>query len=187
VANLQIDFNTVGLRYIRDLLTSLLSEIGSPEHERIGDRPNSPQDELGELPLKFLNALCVDALLPGEQVEAIVFQPTIRPRFFRRDERDGILCAVTGLHVLLIREPLSLLPYGEVFTFCPRSRLREARVMERGNGIELQLFLGSRAHLVSARFALEYAEKLRAAIHLLPYKEHSFGNTHSTAPGPEYM
>ncbi len=166
VEQIVLDFNTVGFRKMRALLAVLQNELAEAEPaER--ESPALSRSEIERLPLKFLNLLRLDALLPGEKVLALVFEPTaLRRWIFGLGGREGKLWAVTDQHSLLLREPPHLFPYGEVTTFCPRRCVRAVNAIETARGIELQLCLGAGDYVLSTTFKAERAIEVKTAAKL---------------------
>jgi hypothetical protein len=88
------------------------------------DQNDAILENLSDRSFKFLNALQLDALQPGEQLLGYVFQPRISERLLRIFSRaiaPASLFALTSQAVILIEEnKASGASYGWVMTLCPR-------------------------------------------------------------------
>jgi hypothetical protein len=83
---------------------------------------SSAQPELDKLPLKFSNGLRIYGLLPGEQLEDLVFQPGIWERWmllFRRAILPNTLVLLTSNYLVVIKEELGV-SQGWIITYIPR-------------------------------------------------------------------
>jgi hypothetical protein len=89
----------------------------------------SVNQALERLPLKFSNGLKIFGLLPGEQLENLVFQPgTWQPwlLFFRRPITANTLLLLTSNYMVVIQEELGI-PQGWVLSYIPRECITEMR------------------------------------------------------------
>jgi hypothetical protein len=166
----RIEYNTVGEPLLRELLATLQRAILARRQQPLAaDRPVSIEP-LFDASMKFYNMLKLHALLDDEYTESYCFEPTIRPRWFWGHGREGLLWAVTNYHGLLIREPRESYPYGIVYTFCPRAEIREARVVETEQNVELHLAIGEPGFAVKGAFSPARQAELTASLELL--REH---------------
>jgi hypothetical protein len=124
---LGMEFNTVGWHHIsspvRHLLRTSQVTPGTPE----GKTAYAPavQQAFEELPLKFSNGVKLYGLLPGETLEALVFQPGTWERwglFFRRPVTPDILLMLTTNYLVVIQEELKV-KQGWTFTYIPRQNI----------------------------------------------------------------
>lgn len=163
----RIEFNTVGEKFVQALLAALRRAVLARLPPIVDPRPELTEGRIRTLPLKFANMLLLYALLPGEQVYAYCFEPTIKPRLFWGRRRAGLLWAVTNQHSLFIQEPLESYPYGVIFTFCPRGEIRDARVVATEQECELRLTLGDPGLEVKGVFSLARQAELTASVEQL--------------------
>lgn len=166
----RIEYNTVGEPLLRELLATLQRAILARRQQPLAaDMPVSIEP-LFDASMKFYNMLRLHALLADERVYAYCFEPTIKPRWFWGHGREGLLWAVTNYHGLFIREPRESYPYGVVYTFCPRAEIREARVVETEQNVELHLAIGEPGFEVNGVFSPARQAELTASLELL--REH---------------
>jgi hypothetical protein len=91
--------------------------------------PPSVNQGLERLPLKFSNGLKIFGLLPGEQLENLVFQPGTWQRwllFLRRPITANSLLLLTSNYMVVIQEELGI-PQGWVLSYIPRECITEMR------------------------------------------------------------
>ena len=162
----RIEFNTVGEEYLRTLLATLRRATLARTPSIIDQQTPLTDDQIWVLPMKFANMLNY-ALLSDEHVSMYCFEPTIRPKWLRRRGREGLLWAITNHHGLFIREPRESYPYGVIYTFCPRGEIREARLVEKEQKVELHLTLDEPGFEVAGSFPLARQAELMASIDLL--------------------
>jgi hypothetical protein len=163
-----VEYNTVGESLLQPWIETLRRVTLARTAPPIEHRSAISEAQLRTaLPMKFANMLLLHALLKDEFVYTWSFEPTRKPKWFWGGWRDGLLWAVTNYHSLLIREPREAFPYGAVFTFCPRSEIREARVVENDQGLELRLTLGEPGFQVTGLFPLTRRDELVANLELL--------------------
>lgn len=124
---LSVEFNTVGWYQLSKPLQRLLQVTKA--------KPNEPTDKisfspaatkaLGKLPFKFSNGLRLHGLLPGEELEDLVFQAgTWEYRFLviRKAISANTLLLFTSNFVVIIREKLGF-QYGWIVTYIPRKNI----------------------------------------------------------------
>ncbi len=162
----RVEFNTVGEDFLRALLSALRQAVLTRLPRMVDPRAALTEGQIGTLPMKFANML-LRALLPGEQVFAYCFEPTIKPRWFWGHRRAGLLWAVTNQHSLFIQEPLESYPYGVTFMFCPRGEIRAARVVATEQKSEVCLTLGDPGLEVTGVFSPTRQAELTASLELL--------------------
>ncbi len=158
---IELDFNTVGLRLVRGLISTIQLESTRTVPAARPGRADC-RDQIAALPLKFRNILHIDALSAGERVLDLLFEPTVPPLWlFHVGGSEGKLWVATDSRFLLLREPPALFPYGWVIEFLSRDRATLLSAVENPRGIELQLCLGG-AHVVTSTFRRERAAEVRA-------------------------
>ena len=107
------------------------------------------QQALEELPLKFSNGLKLYGLLPGEELEALVFQPgTWRRRLllFRRPVSANTLLALTSNYMVVVQEELEV-AQGWILAYLPRNAIAAMQNQPRGlwNELSVQLKRGDQS------------------------------------------
>jgi hypothetical protein len=163
----RIEYNTVGEALVRELLATLQRAVLARHPQPFDAHVPVSIEPLYDASMKFYNMLRLHALLADEYTEAYCFEPTIKPRWFWGRRREGLLWAVTNHHGLLIREPRESYPYGVVYTFCPRTEIREARVVEAEHDVELRLTVGQSGWEVNGVFSPARQAELTASLELL--------------------
>ena len=145
------EYHTAG----QDLLKTALSRLLRFSYDTLdpdktfADQNDAILENLSDQSFKFLNALRLDALQPGEQLLGYVFQPRIRERvlrIFSRAIAPASLFALTSQAVILIEENNAAgASYGWVMTFCPRKVLLavERRSMQEWEMLVVILLKGS--------------------------------------------
>ena len=91
-----------------------------------------------DLPFKFKNLIPLRLLFPGEQAQAVVYQPAIwgrRWRVFRYQRAPATVVVLSPDHLLVAQDDLTNIraTYGLIARYCPRSRLAAA-TLERVQG-----------------------------------------------------
>ncbi len=121
IDRLKIEFNAIGERMIRMHLDQIRPWIAPPiEALEVEGLP------LPDLALKFRNYLRM-ALLPGEKLREVVFQPAIfgRGRWIRTQLAQGRTIAVTDRHVLFVEDdPRPHNRYGVVTRYIPLGKVQ---------------------------------------------------------------
>lgn len=123
----RVYFNTVGERLFWQLVTAIRRKISAQSN--LPMQPGQPKDEaFEELPFKFANIVPNRLMLPDEQVQAMVFQPTIwRRRFglFKRRRGPAATVVLSPEYLIVAQEdaPAAGAAYGMIARYCPRSRL----------------------------------------------------------------
>ncbi len=123
----RVYFNTVGERLFWGLVTAMRRTISAQSNLSV-QRGQPKDDAFTGLPFKFENIVPNRLMLPDEQVQAIVFQPTIwrrRWRLFRRRRGPATTVVLSPEHLILAQEdaPTAGAAYGMIARYCPRSRL----------------------------------------------------------------
>jgi hypothetical protein len=124
---LSVEFNTVAWYQLSAPLRQLL-QAAKPVPAASTDKTSySPAAERAfeKLPLKFSNGLQIYGLLPGEELEDLVFQPgTWKPRWllFRQPITANTLLMLTTNYVVVIREELGV-SQGWIITYIPRTSI----------------------------------------------------------------
>ena len=124
--HLVAEYHTSGQEHLKAALRHFLSLSYTTVKPNVSfaDQNDAILEKLSDQSFKFLNALRLDALQPGEQLLGYVFQPRIQERllrYFSRPIAPTSLFALTSQAVILIEEnKASGASYGWVMTLCPR-------------------------------------------------------------------
>jgi len=99
------------------------------------------------LPFKFMNLIPFRLLLPGEQAQAVVYQPAIWGRrlgIFRYQRAPAVVLVLSQEHLLVAQDDLTNLrtAYGIIARYCPRSRLRRAELEQTQHDLWLNVTVG---------------------------------------------
>lgn len=120
------EYHTAGPDLLKTILRHFLRlSYGTIDpNKSFADQNDAILEMLGDQSFKFLNALRLDALQPGEQLLGCVFQPRIRERllrYFSRPIAPASLFALTSQAVILIEENKATgASYGWIMTIRPR-------------------------------------------------------------------
>jgi hypothetical protein len=121
---LGMEFNTVSWYSIADPLRQLLkaskTAFSVPE-DQVGYAPNA-RTVFQELPFKFFNGVQLYGLLPGEELEELVFQAATWKRwlyFLRRPVTADTLLMLTTNYMVVIQEELNV-RQGWIISYIPR-------------------------------------------------------------------
>lgn len=122
--HLNVEFNTVAWCLLTKPLHSLLPANIAPSWSQAHEPEYSAvmHHAMRELPVKFANGVKIYGLLPGEQLEELVFQPGTSQRwlhFFQRPLTPNTLLLLTNHYVVLIREDLNT-KQGWILKYIPR-------------------------------------------------------------------
>jgi hypothetical protein len=128
-------------------------------------------EAFADLPFKFENLIPLKLLFPGEQPQAVVYQPAIWGRRWRvlRYQRAATTVAVLSSdHLLVAQDDLTSIhaAYGLITHYCPRNRLRKATLERVQDDLWLNVTLGLQETEESWRFLFEPAAEsaLRALL-----------------------
>jgi hypothetical protein len=124
---LRVEFNTVAWGLISPHLRKLLRTLqASPERGTDKIRfSNGMRDTVEKLPLKFSNGAAIYGLLPGEELQELVFQSGTWKRwllFFRRPVSPDTLLLLTSSFVVVIAEELGV-KQGWIVSYIPRNNI----------------------------------------------------------------
>ena len=157
-ARLGAEFNLVAWdllsRPVRQLLLSArTSQTSAKEHVSF-----SPSVKLAVdgLPLKFFNGVRIHGLLPGEQLEDLVFQPGTwehRLVFFRRAILPNTLILLTSNYLVVIQEELEV-SQGWIITYIPRNAILNIQNQPCSQWNELSLQLERAGQSAQPQFRL---------------------------------
>lgn len=138
-----MEFNTVSWYAISGPLRHFLSiskTALSVPPDQVTYSPNARQ-AFEKLPLKFFNGMQLYGLLPGEQLEELVFQEgTQKCRFylFQQPKTANTLLMLTTNYVVVIQEDLNV-RQGWIITHIPRHNICAIECQEEGLWNELSI------------------------------------------------
>ena len=124
---LGMEFNTVAWDRLSPPLRQLLQATKATPGAPTDKTTYSPtaQHALEKLPLKFSNGVKIYGLLPGEELEELVFQPGTWKRWllvFRRPISANTLLLLTSNYVVVIQEELEV-AQGWIVSYVPRNSI----------------------------------------------------------------
>jgi hypothetical protein len=160
--HLHMEFNTVAWAYLSVPLRQLLGATNPSNGAPVDEYNFSPtvQQAVQELPLKFFNGLYIYGILPGEKLEALVFQPgtwSVWKRwllFFRKPIIANTLLLITSNFIVGIQEELGV-EYGWIITYTPRGNIERMQNQLRGNWNELTVLLKQGKQTAECKFLLK--------------------------------
>jgi hypothetical protein len=124
---LGMEFNTVSWNLIsaplRQFLKASKTSFRVPT-DQVAYAPNTRQ-VFRELPFKFFNGVQLYGLLPGEELEELVFQEATWKRwlyFFRRPDTADTLLMLTSNYMVVIQEDLNV-RQGWILSYIPRNSI----------------------------------------------------------------
>ncbi len=145
LVRMSMEFNTVAwdklASPLRQLLQTTKVHPASPE-----DKPTyapAMQSACENLPLKFSNGVDIHGLLPGEELQDLVFQPGVKERLlflFHRSILANTLLLLTGNFVTVIQEELRV-AQGWILSYIPRGNIVgiQCRPFSQWNELAFQL------------------------------------------------
>ncbi|MBN1314220.1 MAG: hypothetical protein JXA42_02090 [Anaerolineales bacterium] len=143
-ARLRMEFNTVGWNHLSRPLHQLL--LSSRKITTLTDSFTTQTEayrSLENLPLKFSNGVRLYGLLPGEELEEMVFQRGTWDRWLiliRRPVTANILLALTTNFLVVIQEDVKI-SQGWVFSYIPRKSITGMKNKPIGSWNELAIHL----------------------------------------------
>lgn len=142
---LGVEFNTIAWQSVspplRQLLKATQATPGVPAEKAIPSP--AVQQALEALPVKFSNGAKIYGLLPGEAMEALVFQPGNSERWLfllKRRITANTLLLLTSNYVVVIQDDLKV-PHGWIITYLPRCNINGIQNQSRGLGNKLSILL----------------------------------------------
>jgi hypothetical protein len=142
---LGVEFNTVAWHSVSRPLRQLLKATQVTPDVEAEKSISSPavQQALEALPVKFSNGARIYGLLPGEALEALVFQPGTRERWLlllRRNLTANTLLLLSSNYMVVIQDDLKV-PHGWIITYLPRCNITGMQNKPRGLWNELSILL----------------------------------------------
>ena len=142
----RIYFNTVRddlfWELVNTMRRAIIGQSGRPQPQ--GDRDFAA---FAGLPFKFRNLIPLRVLFPGEQAQAVVYQPALWRRrlgVFRQQRAPTTVVALTRDHLVVAQDDLSNVraAYGLIARYCPRDRVRGATLERAPGDLWLNVTLG---------------------------------------------
>ena len=169
-SRLSVEFNTVAWYQLSPPIRQLLQAAKAKSGASIDKTTYSPaaQQAFEKLPLKFSNGLQIYGVLPGEELEDLVFQPgTWKPRLllFRQNITANTLLLLTTNYMVALREELNV-SHGWIITYIPRNSIMGIQNQPRNlcNELTVQLKRGDQTAeyklLLKNGAAQDWREKL---------------------------
>jgi hypothetical protein len=155
---LGIEFNTVAWDRLSPCLRQLLQASKTTPSAPTDKNTYSPivQQAIENLPLKFSNGVKIHGLLPGEELEELVFQPGIwkdRWLLFRQPITANTLLLLTSNFMAVIQEELGI-GQGWIISYIPLSNIIEVQNQPRSLWNELTIILKRRDQTVEFKLNL---------------------------------
>jgi hypothetical protein len=124
---LSVEFNTVAWERLSSPLRQLLQSTRAIPNKPLEKTTYTPtvQPVLEKLPLKFLNGVKIYGLLPGEELEELVFQPGTGKRwpfFAQRPGFSNTLLLLTSNFMVVIQEDPKV-RQGWIISYLPRNNI----------------------------------------------------------------
>ncbi len=161
-----MEFNTVAWDGLSPFLQQLLQATG-PKQADMGEKASRPhaRQALRDLPSKFSNGAKIYGLLPGEELEELVFQPDVwksRWYFFPRPILANTLLLLTSNYLVVIQEELGV-KQGWLLSYIPRKNIIEIqnRPGQLWNELSVQMTRGGQPLCCTLRLQSEVAEAWR--------------------------
>jgi hypothetical protein len=154
-----MEFNTVAWNYLsrplRQVLKSTEGLSDTPPDKTGYSRTMGPA--LENLPVKFSNGVKIYGLLPGEELQELVFQPGTWKRwlyFFRRPISANTLLLLTSHYMVVIKEELKV-AQGWIISYIPRNNITGIQNQPSGLWNELSVQLKREHQSVNYKLTLE--------------------------------
>ena len=159
VERTRVHFNSVGQNLFKRVLDSQRHDLAA-QTGRVAERQDRRLAYLADLPLKFLNLITIELLLPDEQVQAVVFQPAVWTRhrgILRRQKAAALALVLSNYHILVAQEELTGRPdsWGLVTRFYPLDRVRQVTLEQEQDTLWLNLVLEAQSTQQQARIRFE--------------------------------
>ncbi len=159
--HLGMEFNTVSWHHLWKPLRQLLQATQPAPISPVGQETSSPAFEyaLRELPLKFSNGLQLYGLLPGEELEEVVFQPGTWNRWlylFRRPVSANTMLLLTSHYMVVVSEEVDV-KQGWIVSYIPRNNIIRMQSQLSGLWNELSVQLKRGEQLIDYKLTLKNA------------------------------
>jgi hypothetical protein len=164
-----MEFNTVAWLYLSSPLRKLMQATQPPARFSIPEKEvfysQIVQEAIEKLPLKFSNGVKIYGLLPGEELDGVVFQPrTWKPwlYFFRQPASANTLLLLTSNYMVVIDEDLQV-EQGWILSYIPRNIITciESQPGKLWNELSVHLKRGDQSVDYKLMLKNEFAEAWR--------------------------
>lgn len=155
---LGMEFNTVAWGYLAPPLRHLLKAsktVFSLPADQVDYSPHA-REAFEKLPFKFFNGVQIYGLLPGEELEELLFQDATwkgRFYFFRQPITSDTLLMLTTNYMVVIQEDLKV-RQGWIVTYIPRNNICGIQSQWSGLWNELSIQLDRRGQSVDYKLLL---------------------------------
>lgn len=154
-----MEFNTLAWNSLSRSLHQLLRSTQTVSDMSMGEIGYSPaiQQALGNLPLKFSNGVKIYGVLPGEELEELVYQEGFWKRwlyFFQRPVLANTLLLLTSHYMVVIEEELNV-KQGWIVSYLPRGSIIGIRRRHYDLWNELSVHLKQGNQLVDYKLMLK--------------------------------
>jgi hypothetical protein len=144
-ARLSMEFNAVFWDLLSPPFRNLLQTTEATPAAPVGESTYSPrvQQAREKLPLKFSNGIRIHGLLPGEELEELIFQPGTWKRWlllFRKPISADTLLLLTSNYMVVIQEELGV-GQGWIISYLPRNSIAGIQNQTRNLWNELTIQL----------------------------------------------
>jgi hypothetical protein len=124
---LEVEFNTVAWDFLSGPIRNMLEANEERQRDLKDEIPLFQRREgaLEKLPLKFFNGARIYGILPGEELEEMIFQSTVWEKklvFFRKNIIANTLMLLTSNYMVIIQEELNI-TQGWIITYIPRKNI----------------------------------------------------------------
>ena len=150
-ARVGMEFNTVAWHHLSPSLRQVLQAAQAAPGMLADKASYSPSAQKGmeRLPLKFSNGVKIYGLLPGEELEELVFQPGTWKRwlyFFKQPVSANTLLLLTTNYMVVIQEELGV-EQGWILSYIPRNNIAgmQNRPCRLSNELSVQLKRGGQS------------------------------------------
>jgi hypothetical protein len=162
---LNLEFNRIAWDCISGPLQQVLLSPQAAPGRTPASYSATAQQVVGKLPLKFSNGLKIYGLLPGEELEELVFQPGTWKRWLHLLKRPFLantLLLLTSSYLVVLQEDLED-TYGWIISYIPRKGI--ARIYNQPcsqwNEITMEIERGDQVSNCNFRLLDDAAQALR--------------------------
>jgi hypothetical protein len=161
----RVYFNTVSDRIFRELQQCLSSMLTQRESLK-NIQGNQGLHYLEDLPYKFKNIIPLRLLLPGEEIQSIVYRPGFWERrvvLFKRQISPATALILTDRQVLVVEEEIVGAEghHGVITRYIPRHALSQAVLEQQAEGLLLRLLFQVHGVEFEQRLEFEFSSKLQ--------------------------
>ena len=165
---LSMEFSSTSWNYLSRPLRQLLLrvvQVAPGSATEPGKYSLSVQKAFEKLPLKFYNGVRIYGLLPGEELEELVFQPGVWKRWmylFKRPDYASTMLLLTSHYLVILQEDLDD-TYGWILSYIPRNIIirMKNQPCSQFNELTVELKLGDQVSDYKFRLQDEATQALR--------------------------